>query len=167
MRRVFRLKNRIINRICSAEPGQARNNKGFALVEILISIAVLSSIGTALISGLSTVYRTDLLNNNKLTAVSIVQSQLEYFDTLTYLPATGQTADYGPFSGTLPSGYTLQCIKGDGSITTTNLVAAPWDTHAGSMAPGDIGIQRIRLAVLQGTKVAFTLDAFKVQVIPQ
>ena len=137
--------------------------RGFALVEILISITVLSSIGVALLSGLSTVYRADTTTNNKVAAVGIAQSQLEYFAGLTYIPATGQTADYGPFTGTLPAGYYLHSLRGNGTYSTTNLLAAPWDSQTGAPAASEAGLQRIRLVVLQGTKDAFTVDAYKAQ----
>jgi type II secretory pathway pseudopilin PulG len=144
-----------------------KSKKGVAMVEILVSIAVLSSIGLALLSGLSTFYKADQINNNKITAVGIAQSQLEYFDGLTYLPATNQVADYGLFTGTLPAGYSIQSVKGDGTYSTTHLLAAPWNSQTGTLASIDAGLQRIRLVVLQGTKVAVTLDDYKVQIEQQ
>lgn len=82
-----------------------KNEKGFSLVEVLISVAILGAIGATYLSGLSTVSKVLLITDSQETAKNLAESQMEYVKhsdyALVYSPAPippeheGYTASIG------------------------------------------------------------------------
>jgi prepilin-type N-terminal cleavage/methylation domain-containing protein len=140
-----------------------RFSRGFTLIEVLVSMALLATIGSAITSGIYTVYRADQSGNVHVSAVGILQTQMEYVDGLVYIPATGTAADYGLFTGSIPAGYSLRSVRADATYSITNIIGVPWNVQTGTSAGAENGLQRIRLAVVRNGQVVTTLDAYKVQ----
>lgn len=68
------------------------NQRGFTLIEILISLALLAIIGVAFLAGLSTTSKAVTVSEDKVAAESLAKSQMEHIKTQDYI----SVADYDP-----------------------------------------------------------------------
>ena len=62
-----------------------RKQKGFTLIETLVGIAIFAAIGVALMSGLSTGYKSLDISQEKTYAESLAKSQVEYIKSQDYI----------------------------------------------------------------------------------
>ncbi|MFC2071416.1 prepilin-type N-terminal cleavage/methylation domain-containing protein [Chloroflexota bacterium] len=62
-----------------------RRQKGFTLIEVLASVAILAAIGVALMNGLSTGYKSVGINQERTYAESLAKSQVEYIKAQDYI----------------------------------------------------------------------------------
>ena len=69
-----------------------KSEKGFSLIEVLVSLALLSMIAVAFLSGLSTGLKSVTVSQEKVTGESLAKSQVEYINAQDYIPV----ADYNP-----------------------------------------------------------------------
>jgi len=69
-----------------------KNEKGFALIEILVALALMGITAVGLLSGLSTTFRAGTISQERVAAESLAKSQWEYIRAQDYI----LTADYDP-----------------------------------------------------------------------
>jgi prepilin-type N-terminal cleavage/methylation domain-containing protein len=62
-----------------------KSQKGFSLVEVLVAVAILSLVGVAYMSALSTSSKALLITDEQQTARNIAELQLEEREALSYL----------------------------------------------------------------------------------
>ena len=122
-----------------------RNQEGFSLVEVLISLAILGAFGTALLGGLASTSQATPIADEKSTAQSLAETQMEYVRTLTYdyennPPEYGLKPDMD-----IPEGY---------SVTS---IAARLDADGDGMDDDD-GLQRIEITVEHWDKTVTVLE---------
>ena len=60
------------------------NSRGFALVEVVIAIALLGMLGVAFLGGLSTASKAIFIADERATAESLARSQMEYIKSQSY-----------------------------------------------------------------------------------
>lgn len=76
------------------------SEKGFSLIEVMVSLALLGIIGVGFLSALATVSRVTLTTDERQTASSLVETQMEYvkgqayFVSYTPAPLPPEYADY-------------------------------------------------------------------------
>ncbi len=61
-----------------------RSEKGLALVEVLVSVALLGIIGVGLLSAMGSASRAVVLNDTRVTAKNLAETQMEYIKGLAY-----------------------------------------------------------------------------------
>ena len=82
-----------------------KNQKGFALIETIVALAILGTIGIAVLSGLATSSKATIINEKRATAESLVRSEIEYVKSIAYqTSATQYPVDP---SLTIPSGWSV------------------------------------------------------------
>ena len=155
--------------------GLSGNSKGVGLIEVLIALAILGIVAVAFLGGLSTSLKAVFISDERSTAQSLAQSQMEYvksqaysIDSWSYTVSTSDRsssnnpswwdADNPPL---LSSDYAAYCVEaeaedfdadGDGSIEI----------------PGDDDdIRKISITVYHSEQVnedekVFTLEDYKV-----
>lgn len=69
-----------------------KSEKGFALIETLVALALMGITAVGLLSGLSTTFRAGMISQERVTAESLAKSQWEYIRAQDYI----LTADYDP-----------------------------------------------------------------------
>ncbi len=91
------------------EIGLMKNERGFSLIETIIAIALLSIIGVAFLSGLSTTSKVLFVTDERETAKNLAESQMEYAKGL-----PGLASSYTPNQEILSeyAGYSVE-IYGD------------------------------------------------------
>jgi prepilin-type N-terminal cleavage/methylation domain-containing protein len=142
---MFKIK---LKKLC--KPGISRNQSGFTLVEVVISIALLGIITAALSTGLSTTSKVLLQNDTRQTAKNLAESQMESVKTQPFATA------YTP--ATIPpeqSGYTATITLVDGSDTT---VFGPNPDQN-----RDSNLQKITVKIFKSAVLVYTLEGYKVQ----
>jgi prepilin-type N-terminal cleavage/methylation domain-containing protein len=115
------------------------HKKGFSLIEVLISIAILSIIGVGILEILNTALKTLTLTDESETAKNIAEMQIEYVKSqpfaLSYVPSD-INASYPGYSATVETDIVA---SRDGDIqkltatvrhgTRTILVLVGYKTH--------------------------------------
>lgn len=69
-----------------------KSEKGFALIETLVALALMGITAVGLLSGLATTFRAGTISQERVVAESLAKSQWEYIRAQDYIP----TADYDP-----------------------------------------------------------------------
>ncbi len=128
--------------------GIVRDEKGFTLVEAVISIALMGIIAAGLFTGLGTTSNVLLNTDARETAKNLAETQMEFVKGQTYIPGSG-TAVYSP--ATIPtaqqSGYSASINVIDGL----------------SLNPQrDSYLQKI-IVTITGPKITYTLEGYKVR----
>lgn len=62
-----------------------QRQKGFTLIEVLVGVAIFAAIGVALMTGLSTGYKSVGISQERTYAESLAKSQIEYIKTQDYI----------------------------------------------------------------------------------
>lgn len=122
-----------------------RNQKGISLIEVIIALAILGVIAVAFLGGLMTSLKAVSIADERSTAQSLSQSQMEYVKSLNYTDADpGSEVTYNKTAG-IPQGYYIMSIHRDGSIAddVDGVVGVPWDPDNGTASYNDTGIQKI------------------------
>ncbi len=125
----------------------SRSDAGVTLIETIMSIAILSIAGVAIMSGLALSVKSSDIHRKQATGGAYVRSYAEAIER--YLDTEGNyvgCAGAGTYSAavvgfTLPTGYTAQQaaaqpLAGDGSVISS-----------GSCPSRDKGVQRLTLSV--------------------
>ena len=114
--------------------------KGFALIEIIVAIALLGIIGVAFLGGLSTASKALFLADERTTAESLARSEMEYVKKQDYDNTAPYTYAHGFVSSTSHPDYTIKV----------------------EVDPLDTSIQQITVTVNHRTETIITLEDYKV-----
>ena len=117
-----------------------KSEKGFTLIEILVSLVLLSMIAVAFLSALATSSKAILIVDERSTAINLACRQMEYVKSENY------AASYTP--APIPNGK-------DYVGYSANITAEP-------LHDPDDGIQKITVKIEHNNKVVTTLEAYKV-----
>ena len=129
-----------------------KNMRGYTLVEVLVAIALLSTIGVGFMAALGTASRVLLKADTRESARDLAQAQMEYIQNLEYKTTdpTGVLVYYDqvPDLSTNYPGFDveIQAVRIDKGYGTAD----------------DTGIQEITVLVKQGTITIFSLKGMKV-----
>jgi prepilin-type N-terminal cleavage/methylation domain-containing protein len=117
-----------------------KSEKGFSLIEVLISLAIIGIVSVGFLSALATSSKAAVKNDQIDTARTLAQSQMEYVRkqpyASTYTPESISGSDYAGYSA---------------SITTSSLVQR------------DSLIQKISVTIYKAGSSVTTLDGCKVK----
>ena len=126
-----------------------RNEKGFSLIEILLAMALVGILGTALPSAVSGAIRATMTCNQRTLAESLARNQMDYIQNQPY-DSDNVTPFYAALTD-LPEPYNIE-------MTATRL------DPRGNGILSDDGLQQIIVEVKHGTKAVFTLIDLKVKI---
>ena len=119
-----------------------KGEKGFALIESALSIALLGIIAVSFLSALSTGMKGSAINDKKATAQSLVRSEIEYVKNYPY--------DY------FASDYPV-----DPSITIPNGWTVPTPSVAAVHATDD-GIQSVNVTAENDGVTVLSVEIYKI-----
>jgi prepilin-type N-terminal cleavage/methylation domain-containing protein len=133
-----------------------KSEKGFALAEVMVAIAVLGIVSVALLSGISTAYRAVSIADERATAESLARSQMEYvksqdYDTQHVPPQYFKIPDID-----IPAGYNIAGYDGDINVFRAERLDPKEDGFS-----TDDGLQRITVKVSFPERVDVTLVGYK------
>ena len=137
--------------------------RGFTLIEVLITVALMGIVFTGFLLALSTASKANLLTDTRATAESLARSQLENVKQQVYIIAPdGGEATYSKIdAGDIPEGFTIQTIDGNGD-PVDDIIGVPWDSENYLPIPVDGGLQRIVVIVSLNGEMVLTLESYKV-----
>ncbi len=116
---------------------------GTTLIEAVVALAVLGTIGVTFLSGLTTTSKAAFISDEQATAESLAQSQMEWVKNASYsYNATGYT------SAPIPTGK-------DYLNYSATIIAAP-------LRNPDDGIQRLTVTVKRSDETTTKLEGYKV-----
>lgn len=118
-----------------------KNEKGFTLLETLISIALISIIVVGILMGLATSSKVLLVSDNLQTARNLAESQMEYIRQLPYA-----------------SSYAPESIPDDSAYSGFSVEIDVMD-----ISDRDTTIQNVTVVVSRNGKEITSLSSFKVQ----
>jgi len=128
-----------------------KNEKGFTLIEVLVSLALLGIIGSVFLGGLATASKSIFIADKQTTAESLARSQMEYVKEQDYSSA--------PWDYELPSSppsWDLDHELPEGCDGYTANVSAEL------LHDTDDGIQQITVTVSHGGEAVIILEGYKV-----
>ena len=114
-----------------------KDEKGFSLIEALVSLALVGIIGVGLLSSLSTVSAVTITTDKEETARNLAETQMEY--------VKGQAYDTSYATAPIPSEY--------GGYTATIDVESLYDNN----------IQKITVTIERHGEEVTTLEGYKVR----
>jgi type II secretory pathway pseudopilin PulG len=129
-----------------------RNQAGFSLIDVLLSLALMGILGMAIPSALSMTNRSTMTVTKHTIAESLARSQMDYIQNQPY--DTANSTPVYVLIHDIPASY---------SIVTP--MAQRLDPKGDGTANDD-GLQKITVAVKHGETVVFTLVDFKVNFNP-
>ena len=135
------------------KPGIVREEKGFTLIEVLISIVLLGLITASLAFGISTASKVLVHNDSRETAKNLAETQLEYIKNQPFAMAYDTSYHVGPpVTGIqLPTGYSASNVVHSG-------------TESAYFNPvRDASIQMIIITITGPGNVTYTLVDYKVR----
>ncbi len=119
-----------------------RNQKGFSLIEVLISLALVGIIGVTFLGALGTAPKTVISTDERQTAKVIAEAQMEYIKSLA-------SADGGYTPLAIPAEYTgYSVLTEDGKIPA-------------SYISGDEKLQKIIVTIQRNGKTVYVLEGYK------
>lgn len=132
-------------------PKSMKNEKGFSLIEMLLSIALLGLIATVLITSLAITSKGLLIADERETAKNLAESQMEYVKEQLYINYSVLEHDVYPISTTISTpGYSVNCT------------AVPIDPVTHEPFNDDLGLQLITVTIKHNDKEVITLEGYKV-----
>ncbi len=124
-----------------------KNEKGFTLIEVIVSLALLGVIGVALLSALSTASLSIFTADERATAESLARSQMEYVKSQDY-DGTNDPPQYTLLSD-IPNSYGI------------GVTAERMDPEGDGLGDDD-GIQKITVTVSHLGEEVMELEGYKV-----
>jgi len=137
------------------------SSRGFTLVEVLITIALIGAIAVAFFSFMSAATSALIHADERTIAESLARSQMEFVKNHGY----NSTATYPKIpSASIPVGYTIWSINGNGTVvnggTTDRVIGIPWNSKDNKPATTNTTLQKIALVIKHqdagGYKVIYT-----------
>jgi len=120
-----------------------KTEKGFALIETLVSIAILGAVGVIFLSGLATASKSTIVADEKTTAQSLLVSQLEWVRKCAY---EYEASEYPAAEIPTETDYTGYSAA---------ISAQPVDSPDG-------GVQKITITIMRHDEQVITMDTYKV-----
>ncbi len=137
---------------------EREQEKGFALIEVVIALAIVAIIASGFLMALSTSSKAIFVANERTTAESLARSQMEYVKSQIY-DDTNNPPSYSLLSD-IPGGYGVEITAeyfdadGDGIIEV--------DVTTTEVREDDEGIQKITVTVNHLSKPdVITLEGYK------
>ena len=127
----------------------AHSERGFAMVEVLVALALLGITGVSFLVALTTVSKSTIIADKHSAADSLAVSQIEYILSQDY-DNTNNPPQYAPLPD-IPEGYSV-------NVVTERLDAENDGTD------DDDGIQEISAIVNFGSKQIVTLTSRKINI---
>ena len=131
----------------------AGGEKGFGLIEALVSIAILGIIAAAFLMALVTASRAVLISDERTTAESLAKSQMESIKLQYYNEA-----------GMAGTGIYVEISLADHpsfSISSKDMAGTLVEDIVGVPVFGQQGLQKVTLVIYNNTKELFTLEGYK------
>lgn len=125
-----------------------KNQDGFSMLEVLLSLALIGIVVAGILSALATSSRATITNDVQTTAQNLAEGQIEYVRGQVY-DGVNDPPQYQVLAG-VPASYSLSCAavrldpEGDGS-------------------GDDDGIQRITVTVDFNGATATTIETYRVK----
>ncbi|MEE9583210.1 MAG: type II secretion system protein [Dehalococcoidales bacterium] len=133
-----------------------KSEKGFALVEVLVALALTGIIATAFLLAISTSSKAILVADERTTAESLARSQMEDIKNEPYIDYSSDP--HGVYTTTVtPAGYTISFAVVPFDPGTGN----PYN-EVGGIFVRDDGIQKITVTVAHQGNDVITLEGYKV-----
>ena len=155
-------KTRLTNKVTKALRG---NSQGVSLIEVLVALAILGAIAAAFLGGLSTAFKADIIADERSTAQSLAQSQMEYVKSQRYIPAPqGGEAPYFKIGLSDPD-YLVKSIDRAGNIDPIGYIyirGIPWNPVTGQQSYTDDRIQKVTIVVEHNGEEVLRLEDYKV-----
>ena len=132
-----------------------KSEKGFALIETLVALALMGITAVGLLSGLATTFRAGTISQERVVAESLGKSQWEHIRAQDYIP----TADYDPDDP--EKRYQLIAIPDE-------LVIKGYDVEIGTPATiigpddGEFELQSITILINCDSKQLLTISDYRV-----
>jgi prepilin-type N-terminal cleavage/methylation domain-containing protein len=125
------------------------NSEGMSLIEVIVALGILGLVAITFLTGVSTALKAASLADERATAQSLAQSQMEYvkscpYDSANNPPEYGLDADLP-----VPDGYTIE------------VAAERMDPKADGTGNDD-GIQKVSVTVRNHGDLVLTLEDYKV-----
>jgi len=129
---------------------------------VIIALAILGVIAVAFLGGLMTSLKAVSIADERSTAQSLAQSQMEYVKSQDYSSApAGGDVTYLKIDLSENPYYFVKSINQAGD-TVDDIKGVPWDTENGQPSTNDEGLQKVTIIVQHSDKGVFTLEDYKV-----
>ena len=133
---------RLMNKLTSVFRGKS---KGVGLIETMIAIALLGIVAVAFLGGISIAFKALFIADERTTAQSLAQSQMEYVKNCTY-------------NNTAPIPY-----EQINDVTSPDYPDYTFSVNVTLLYPPDDGIQKIIITIKHHDKEVLTLEDYKVK----
>jgi prepilin-type N-terminal cleavage/methylation domain-containing protein len=136
------------------------HSRGFTLVEVLITIALIGAISVAFFSFMSAATSALIHADERTIAESLARRQLEFVKDQGYNSTlvNGQV-NYLKIPN-IPVGYTIWSVSRNGTVVNgganDRVIGIPWVSGNNTPAPSDTGLQMIALVIEHQGKVIST-----------
>ena len=125
------------------------SSRGFTLVEVLITIALIGAIGVAFFSFMSAATSALIHADERTIAENLARRQMEYVKAWGYNSTlVGNQTSYPKITG-IPPGYTICSVTHNGSVVDMGnvIIGIPWDSANNRTATSNTGLQKIALVI--------------------
>jgi prepilin-type N-terminal cleavage/methylation domain-containing protein len=132
------------------------HSRGFTLVEVLITIALIGAISVAFFSFMSVATSALIHADERTIAESLARSQMEYVKNQVYNSTlvNGQATYQKIPSSSIPVGYTIWSVSRNGTVVnggaSDRVIGIPWSSNTSQPyqpPTADNGIQMIALVI--------------------
>jgi len=110
------------------------DQRGFSVVEVLVSMTILAVIGVTFVTALGTGYKVLTTSDQRTTAESLAKAQLENIVN-------------APYDGTAPYNYDSYLITGIPAGYGVSIAVALVDPRTGNVSTTDLGVQKVTVTV--------------------
>jgi prepilin-type N-terminal cleavage/methylation domain-containing protein len=129
----------------------AEIERGFSLLEVLVSAALLAMVGVTFPAALDMGIRASNQIDVRTTAQSLAGGQMETIKAGAYAVAQGGTGNYTSMLSAIPAGFRFDTMDSNNNIVTDSVYGIPWDVAGNAQwtktKPSDPGIQKVTIIV--------------------